>query len=140
MARGKKLTEERIKKICGYVRQGLTYEVAARLAGIHPATFYRWKARGQKAKKGIYKKFWDALQEADAEAEAALLKEVRKEKGGPRWIMERRWPERWGQRVDVKLEGMVFALDWGVEADEDDADDPAAGDSGEDAADASPAA
>jgi len=105
MARRTKLDEARIKKICDYVREGVTYEVAARMAGVHPATFYRWKARGEKAKRGIYRKFWEDLQKADAEAEIALLREVRKEKGGPKWILERRWSHRWGQKVDITSGG-----------------------------------
>jgi len=128
------LDEARIKKICNYVREGVTYEVAARLAGVHPATFHRWKTRGMQAKRGIYRKFWEALQEADAQAEVKLLREVRKEKGGPKWIMERRWPERWGQKIEMRNEGMAFVMDWGFALeDEDDGDGAEAGDSGEDA-------
>ena len=100
-----KLTRERIERICEQVRKGVPYETAARLAGIDPSTFYRWKRRGEQAKRGLYREFWEALQQADAEAEATLIEETKKEKGGPRWILERRWPERWGQRVDVKWSG-----------------------------------
>jgi len=115
-----KLTDKRIKTICNYVRDGLTYEVAARLAGVHPSTFYRWKARAETAKKGIYRKFREELQKADAEAEATLLQEVRKEKGGPKWIMERRWPERWGQKIEVRNEGIAFVMDWGFALEDDE--------------------
>ncbi|RME07092.1 MAG: hypothetical protein D6803_04830 [Anaerolineae bacterium] len=125
MARRTKLTPERTKRICDQVRKGVPYETAARLAGIDPSTFYRWKARGERAKRGLYREFWEALQQADAEAEAALIEETKKERGGPRWILERRWPERWGQKVDVKFEGTVFAVDWGIpDGDETEPGDP----------------
>ena len=143
MGRRRKLTRKVIQRLRKEIARGLPYDTAARLAGIHPATFYRWKrdaeeARAAGVRRGILVDFLRAVEEADAEAERALLERVVVQGGakGAMWVLERRWPEKWGQRVDVKLEGVVFALDWGVEADEDDAGDSAAGGAGEDAADA----
>ncbi len=125
-----KLDDDRIKAICAYVEEGLPYDTAARLAGVDPATFYRWRREGEKAKSGMKKKLVKAVEEANAKAQQELVRQVKMEKGGAKWILERRWPEVWGQKVDVTLEGStVFAIGWGVEH----GDEAATGHSGENA-------
>ncbi|HFC08445.1 MAG TPA: hypothetical protein ENJ54_01125 [Chloroflexi bacterium] len=100
-----KLNDDRIKAICKYVEEGLTYETAARLAGIDPATLHRWRREGAQAKRGLKKKLVEELEVANAKAQRKLVRQVKKEKGGAKWILERRWPKDWGTRLDVQFEG-----------------------------------
>lgn len=108
MGRRSKLTEEVQEKVCEYVRQGLTYEVAARAAGISESTFYRWRERGEKARKGKFRKFWEALKRAEAEGEQALVRRILSASNdtwqAAAWILERRYPDRWGRRDRVRHE------------------------------------
>ena len=127
-----KLNDDRIKAICKYVEEGLTYETAARLAGIDPATLHRWRREGAQAKRGKKRELVEALEVANAKAQRKLVRQVKQEKGGAKWILERRWPKDWGQKVDVTLEGTVFAIGWGVE----NGDEAETGNSGEDAQEA----
>lgn len=69
IGRKTKLTEQVQEKICTHIRLGLAYERAAVCAGIAERTFWAWKARGEKAQKGIYHDFVQALKIADADAE-----------------------------------------------------------------------
>ena len=129
-----KLNDDRIKAICKYVEEGLTYETAARLAGIDPATLHRWRREGAQAKRGLKKKLVEELEVANAKAQQKLVAQVKQEKGGAKWILERRWPHDWGQKIEVRADGMVFEMDWGFALeDEDDGSGEEAGGSGEDA-------
>lgn len=107
------------------VRAGATFEVAAEAAGVDRATFFRWKARGAQQPSGLYRDFCDALKQAEAESELALIAIVRKA-AQTQWqagmtMLERRWPERWGRRdrLNVELrqeyEHVAGALDLNVE-------------------------
>ncbi len=106
--RRSKLTPEVQETICRYVRQGLTYETAARAAGISESTFYRWRARGEKAQRGKFRQFWEAVKKAEAEAEQRLVERIlaasRDSWQAAAWILERRYPDRWGRRDRVKHE------------------------------------
>ena len=108
MGRRSKLTPEVQEKICNYVRQGLTYEIAARAAGISESTFYRWRERGEKARRGKYREFWEALKKAEAEAEQVLVQRILDASNdtwqAAAWILERRHPERWARKDRVKHE------------------------------------
>lgn len=108
MGRRSKLTPEVQEKICEYVRQGLTYEIAARAAGISESTFYRWRERGEKARGGKFREFWEALKRAEAEAEQRLVERILSASSdtwqAAAWILERRYPDRWGRKDRVKHE------------------------------------
>lgn len=109
------------------VRFGATFEVAAAAAGISPRTFYYWKQRGEieamRQSQGLepnpdevpYLHFLQELVMAEAQAETAMVAEVRLEKGGARYILAARWPERWAsasrQTVEVRVQNARAALD-----------------------------
>ena len=78
MARGRKtkLTPKVQDKICEYIRLGMTYEIAARVAGICRQTLWDWQARGEKAKSGVYREFFNALEVAEADAELLHVKNL----------------------------------------------------------------
>lgn len=53
MARPTKLTRQRHDRIVNALRAGAYAEVAARAAGVHEATYYRWLARGRAEQERI---------------------------------------------------------------------------------------
>ena len=73
-----KLTPAVHSTIVGLVAAGAFAHVAARSAGIAPATYHRWLDRGRQAKSGIYRDFYDAIHEAHARARAGAEIEVRR--------------------------------------------------------------
>ena len=141
MGRRRKLTRKIIERLKKEIARGLPYDTAARLAGIHPATFYRWKREAEAAReagvrRGILVEFLQAIEEAEARAEQALVERVVVQGGakGAMWILERRWPEKWSPQMRMQIaEDLEIVLDWGVT---DDADEQDATDSGEPAEDA----
>lgn len=96
---------KRLDALLELVRQGCTHRVAAVRAGISEATFYRWRDKGQKAKSGQWRDFYEQLQEAEAIAEAALTLQMRKhastEWRANAWMLERRFKKTWGERKVV---------------------------------------
>jgi hypothetical protein len=102
MARPTKLTPEVKERIVKAVRAGNYPEVAAQSAGISKATYYRWMSVGEKAVSGIQREFYEAVRDAEADAEvevvARILKAVPEEWRAGLALLERRHPERWGRR------------------------------------------
>ena len=76
--RQSKLTHELQEDICKAIRAGLTYEQAATLNGVGVSTFMAWRAKGEKAKSGIYQELVDAIKKANIEARAIHLQRINK--------------------------------------------------------------
>lgn len=105
-----KLTEEKIEQIFKAIAAGNTQAVAAKINGISESTFYYWKKRGEQAKSGIYRKFYEEMERAEALAEARRVQVIQQAMEGKgafdaadwkaaAWYLERRYPEKWGRRV-----------------------------------------
>lgn len=104
------LTPEVQAIIIEALRRGNYRDTAAKLAGVTRQTLWNWEQRGE-AGEAPYAVFFDAIQTAEAEAEDELLSEVRGASPASTgvhgadvwqaraWVMERRWPKRWAQRV-----------------------------------------
>lgn len=103
MARPTKLTPEVQERIVSAIRAGCFAETAAEYAGISASTFYEWMERGRRAEAG-YKEFFEAVQQALAEAEVVHVGRVSKaaHEGDWRasaWWLSRRCRDRWAQVV-----------------------------------------
>lgn len=116
MARRTKLTPALQKRITDSIRAGNYAFVAAQQAGIHEATYHAWRARGRKEGKGIYREFDEAVEMAEAEAEAVAVMYVRRAMGES-WqaamtYLERKFPDRWGKRFakEPEAKGSKAAL------------------------------
>ena len=107
VGRPSKFTDDRINKLVGYLEAGMTRSAASALSGISQSTFYQWMAENQQFGRpdGSLMQFSDAVEEAEASAQDVLLKEIRKDKGGAKWIMARRFRNDWGDRVDINTSG-----------------------------------
>lgn len=114
MARPTKLTPEVHETIVGMLRKGNFVETAAAAAGVDRETVRRWLRRGASAKSGRFKRFRDDVLAAVSEAEVGLVDLVRKAAKGKRpawqaaaWMLERKFPERWGRRLKVQAQVTV---------------------------------
>lgn len=116
MARGRrtKLTPEVQNRIVAAMKAGNYMEAVCNFAGIGTSTFYRWMERGEKAKSGRYREFWEAVKKAEAEAEVRMVAQWQAHMP-ENWqaiatFLERRYPDRWGRRkldVDMKRSGDI---------------------------------
>jgi len=85
------------------IKAGNFRETAARLAGISPATMYRWLSADQEP----YLSFRSAVEAAEAELEASVLKTVTDRiPDDPRLALSflaKRFPRRWGSSAESPL-------------------------------------
>ena len=97
---------ERMQKILDGIKAGLSYEGACGLARVSYNTFNRWRQWGEKGTSEKFRKFCEELSYAEAVAEAEQLKKIKKDPDTKYacWILERRHPDRWGKKEQVKQE------------------------------------
>lgn len=115
MGRPAKLTPEAQAVIVEAISEGNYYEAAAALAGVNAGTMRRWLEKGETATSGQYRAFRAAVLEAEAQAEAEMVRlwraQVPDNWQAARDFLARRHPERWGpkERLDVSadLQGTV---------------------------------
>jgi len=67
--RPSKITPALIQKIADVVRSGCYLDTAARFCGIDKVTFHSWMKKGHEQKRGLYRDFLNALEEAQAAAD-----------------------------------------------------------------------
>lgn len=103
-----KLTPELIEKVASIVRVGNYLDTAARFCGIDKVSFYDWMKRGHTQKRGIYRDFLNALEEARAAADvrdhAIIAKASEKDWRASVEHMRLRNPSRYA-RTAVELGG-----------------------------------
>ena len=73
-----KLTPKVVERIEKAVSLGNSYDEAARSAGIHPCTYYRWRARGRTAKSGKFRAFCKRIDAAEAKLGVEYLEAIRR--------------------------------------------------------------
>ena len=122
-----KLTPELIEKMIPSIEAGNYVETVCQAHGVHRTTYYKWIKKGEKAKSGIYRYFFDTVKLAEARAEQKLIEEWREKlKESPtnyKDFLERRYSERWGKKetrifeggdkdkpIKVKVEGNIDEL------------------------------
>ncbi len=114
-----KLNQDIIDKASALLQKGLFEETVFTLLGIPKSTWYGWKERGQadieKGVKSIYSDFVDAIRKSESYAEMTAVEGVRSagDAGDWRanaWYLERRFQDRWGQKI-----GMDISADVNVE-------------------------
>ena|SRR5271157_3529738 len=104
MARPSKLTPDIQKRIGDNISLGLTYRLAAELAGVTYKTLNEWNQKGQTEKSGKYFEFAQHIKKCNAEGARKLLERLNDaaEAGNCQvcmFILERRFPEEFGRRV-----------------------------------------
>jgi len=88
-----KLNPEVVGRFFTAIRAGNYRETAARLAGIGPATMYRW----MHDPRPEYAAFRIALLMCEVEVIGNLARLSRKSTKAGAFLLERRWPERWAR-------------------------------------------
>lgn len=97
-----KLTDQLCDDICNDIKAGVPIDHAAIAHGITRATFYNWYNKGEDAKSGKFKKFYDKVEKA--KSVAITLRARRIYKAGETswqadaWWLERVDPENFGRR------------------------------------------
>jgi len=104
-----KLDEKRLKKVVEGITAGLPYDTACALAGITYQTFLNWMRAGEAAESGKFFEFFEEVKKAEAIAESVHIANIKNAgKAGvwkyACWILERRHPDRWGRREQIKQE------------------------------------
>lgn len=108
-----KLTPEAHKAIVARVLAGNYRETACAAAGICSRTLRDWLRRGASGKPedAIYAAFSADLDKAEAASEsrqiAALTQAAAKDWRAAAWLLEKKYPKRWGSRVEVQHSGSV---------------------------------
>ncbi len=105
-----KLNDELEAELIGLIKQGLPIGVAALHAGISRPTYYRWRSRGQKAKSGRYRLFYERVEAAQATAEAVLVLRMKAHTQingsagvqATQFLLERRFPDRWAKHQVIE--------------------------------------
>jgi len=107
------LTDGVRAKLFFAVAQGAPWDIAARASGITDKTFQNWRKWAKEGKEP-YAGLMVELSEAEATAEVGILTTLQSASKGQlpssakpdaaAWILERRYPERYGRRQAVALE------------------------------------
>ena len=102
VGRPSKLTTAVKKKLIDAIAAGNYYEAACRYAGITFSTFRNWMNTGETAKTGQYLEFFDAVNEAEAQAEVRVValwqQAIPGNPAAARDFLARRYPGRWGPK------------------------------------------
>lgn len=98
------------ERIVQLVRAGNYIETSAAAAGLSKDTLYRWLKEGAREDHGAKREFSDAVEKAQAEAEAANLALIGKAALGgtwqaAAWRLERMHPERYAQKQKLEHTG-----------------------------------
>lgn len=110
--RPSKLTPAVKDKIVTAVASGVFQDIAARYAGIDPATFYRWMEKGMDPDQPDprYGEFREAIETAKAQSEvrSVALINAAAQRGtwqAAAWYLERSYPQRWGRYTRTEVTG-----------------------------------
>jgi len=96
------------KRILEALRDGATYRSACAYAGIDYKTFRSWMLKGEGKRSGKFRRFWEAVQKAEHEAEMKCIKawvsKIDEDWRAAKEFLERRFPEEWGRAVSITQE------------------------------------
>lgn len=111
MARPTKLTPEVQRRITSALAAGNYKEAACAYGGVSHPTFTRWMNRGEEAKSGMYRDFYDAVQDAIAQSEVRVVaiwqEAIPADWKAARDFLARRFPERWSANKRVQVSGDI---------------------------------
>lgn len=103
------LTDAMANRIVQMVIEGNYVSTAMAAVGIPRSAYYYWRSRAE-AEIEPYASLFRRIDEAEADAEVRLLAEVHRglaREGNQTWILERRFPSRWGGRVKTAVQDNI---------------------------------
>jgi hypothetical protein len=108
IGRPTKLNPATEKRLLEALRDGATYKAACAHAGIDYKTFRSWILRGEEKKSGKFRRFLEAVEKAEHEAEMKCIKawvsKIDEDWRAAKEFLERRFPEEWGKSVAITQE------------------------------------
>lgn len=120
IGRPPKLTAEMIEQICDLLIEGSTIARSAVITGVSESTIYRWLAIGKsEGAEPIYVELVTRVGEAIESSEFELLQRMRIAGSKPdhwratAWMLERRFPEKYGKNVSEQDGGQSRKPDSG---------------------------
>lgn len=103
-----KFTDEVKEKLLQAIRDGNYWQAACGVAGVDYTTVRKWITLGTLAQKGKFFDFFNAIKDAEAEAEARAVKQWQTQMPNnwqaARDYLERRFSDRWGRRDKLVAE------------------------------------
>jgi hypothetical protein len=104
LSRNTKCTEPVTEAVRLALIHGMTFESACECGGISKQTGYDWLKRGESGEEPFLT-FSDAVKKAQALGEYALVRTIQdatvKHWQAAAWLLERRFPEKWGRRIST---------------------------------------
>lgn len=101
-------SEELAEKVIQHILLDQSVSEAAQAAGLHIDTIMGWVERGAQG-NSKYKDFAERYKKAQAQTEARFLSKVQDPNTRDwqrwAWMLERKWPNRWGRRLDITSAG-----------------------------------
>lgn len=100
------LTPDMLEQISALLLEGHHKETVADFLGIHRATWWRWEQQGEQFPDSVYGQFCNVTRAAIAGAEIDTIRAIRSGHKGweaRAWMAERRFPRRWGKRVEITV-------------------------------------
>jgi len=106
IGRPTKLTLALQRRICKLISEtGCSVEGAAAACDLDPSTLYDWRSRGLIEGEGPFAEFSKALQRAREKSEptlaACIARAAKDDWKAALAILERRFPERWGNQITI---------------------------------------
>ena len=109
-AKAKFLNDDIRQGFMNNIKMGLPYKTCLNIAGWSESAFYEWKQRAEgthpklRDTKKRYSGFMDELKRAEAIAQQKLLVDIQRDSSwvSKAWILERRWPKEFGQKMEVE--------------------------------------
>lgn len=102
-----KLTPELQEQLCKLLQVGITIEDACAEVGISDRVFHKWQARALERNERLYVQFFQAVVQAKARSKIRSVlridKAALKDWRADAWLLERRFPEEFGKRDQVKV-------------------------------------
>ena len=102
-----KLTDALSARIILTIRAGNYLETAAAVNGIGESTLHSWLEKGRRGRRP-YVEFLESVEKARAASEAAALKVIKdampENWQAAAWYLERSRPDRWGKRIDLRIQ------------------------------------
>lgn len=112
MSKTLKLDGNMTRKVVNRIRKWMPKSLICAEAGISMTTFDRWMLRGQSGEQP-FDQFYEAVTAAYADRVQEAVDNVRQERGGYKWLLERMHREEFGptQQVEVRhkaLQGQIY--------------------------------
>ena len=98
------------ERICNALRLGATRQAAAQAGGVSPGTVVAWLKRGRNGEQP-YQDFRQSYVEAEYYSRESLLAKMATHYDSSwqsvAWMLERRFPDEYGKKQEVKLSGSI---------------------------------